>query len=205
MKFLSRLLLAALIIAAPWARAEDGYDLWLRYRPLSGEWLKSYREAARELVPGAPYATLNIVQAELARALGGLLGVEVPKSVQPTRDGSIIFGTPASSALIAGLKLDGAAGGLGRAGSEGYLIRSLGYDGHRVTVIVGNTDIGVLHGTFHFLRLLQTHQPLEHLNLVSAPRIQHRVLDHWDNLDRLCRRVHLGLAQTAGLPAPSLH
>jgi alpha-glucuronidase len=202
MKFLVRLLLPALIIAAPGARAEDGYDLWLRYRPVAGEWLKSYREAARELVPGTPSATLNIAQAELLRGLGGLLRVDVPISSEPTRDGSIIFGTPQSSTLIARLKLDGgasargastgAAGGLARAGNEGYLIRSLDYQGHRVTVIAANSDIGVLYGTFHFLRVLQTHQSLEHLDITSAPHIQHRMLDHWDNLDRTVERGYAG-------------
>ena len=102
MKFLSGLLLAALIMAAAGARAEDGYDLWLRYRPMSGEWLQADREAARELVPPVtPSPTLSVAQAELTRGLGGLLGVELPVSAQPTRDGSVIFGTPASSALIA--------------------------------------------------------------------------------------------------------
>lgn len=202
MKCLNGLLLAALIMAAAGARAEDGYDLWLRYRPMSGEWLKSYRDAAREIVPGTPSATLSIAQAELVRGLGGLLGEELPISAQPTRDGSIIFGTPQSSALIAGLKLDrgasaggalaGAGGGLARAGNEGYLIRSLVYQGHRVTVIAANTDIGVLYGTFHFLRVLQTHQSLEHLDIASAPAIQHRVLDHWDNLDRTVERGYAG-------------
>jgi len=202
MKFLSGLLLAALMAAAAGARAEDGYDLWLRYRPLSGEWLKAYREAARELVPGTPSATLSIAKAELAHGLAGMLQVELPLAAQPTRDGSIIFGTPASSALIANLKLDGGAlaggasagpaAGLQRTGSEGYLIRSLNYEGHRVTVIAANTDIGVLYGSFHFLRLLQTQQPLEHLDIVSVPRIQRRVLDHWDNLDRTVERGYAG-------------
>ena len=75
---LTALLLAALIMAAAaaGARAEDGYDLWLRYRPMSGEWLKSYRDAAREIVPGTPSATLSIAQAELVRGLSGLLGEE---------------------------------------------------------------------------------------------------------------------------------
>jgi alpha-glucuronidase len=159
---------------------------------MSAEWLKSYRESARELVPGTPSATLNVAQSELARGLGGLLGVDLPVSAQPTGDGSVIFGTPASSALIARLKLDGPAGGLGRTGNEGYLIRTLSYEGHRVTVIAANAGIGVLYGTFHFLRLLQTHQSIEHLDVVSAPHIQRRVLDHWDNLDRTVERGYAG-------------
>ena len=140
-----------------------------------------------ELVPGAHSPTLDLAQAELSRGLGGLLGAAPPLSSQPTQDGSIIFGTARATPLIAGLQL-----GLDRLGSEGYVIRSLTYEGHRVIAIAANEDIGVLYGTFHFLRLLQTHQPLEHLDIVSAPRIQRRILDHWDNLDRTVERGYAG-------------
>jgi alpha-glucuronidase len=61
-----------------------------------------------------------------------------------------------------------------------------------VTVIAATTDIGVLYGAFHFLRLVQTHRSLEHLDLISAPRIRNRVLDHWDNLDRTVERGYAG-------------
>jgi alpha-glucuronidase len=181
------LLLATLLMIATAAQAEDGYELWLRYHPLAGEWIERYRHAASELVPGTPSPTLDIAQAELTRGLQGLLSTEVPLAVQPTRDGSIVFGTPRSSALIASLKLD-----LHATGPEGYLIRGVEYQGHPITLIAATSDVGVLHGAFAFLRLLQTHQPLDHLNLVSAPRLQRRVLNHWDNLDRTVERGYAG-------------
>ena len=49
------------------AMAEDGYDLWLRYRQLPVERLDSYRQSASELVPGAPSPTLEIAKSELLR------------------------------------------------------------------------------------------------------------------------------------------
>ncbi|MGQ7407476.1 hypothetical protein ACTGWE_11680, partial [Streptococcus suis] len=58
----------------------------------------------------------------------------------------------------------------------------------RTTVIAANTDVGVLYGVFHFLRLLQTRQPVSSLDLLSAPRLRYRFLDHWDNLDRTVER-----------------
>jgi alpha-glucuronidase len=188
LRFVCGLVLTFLLVtAAAGARAEDGYDLWLRYRPITGEWLGRYRQAASELVPGVPSPTLSVAQAELTRGLRGMLGTDPPTAMQPTRDGSIVFGTPKSSPLIAALKLD-----LARAGSEGYVIRSLDHEGHPVTVIAATSDVGVLYGSFHFLRLLQTRQSLEHLDLVSAPRVKHRVLDHWDNLDRTVERGYAG-------------
>jgi alpha-glucuronidase len=181
------LLLLGLACSTPAALAEDGYDLWLRYRPLPAEWLEAYHRRSTEVIPGAPSPTLDVAAAELARGLGGLLGAAPPVASQPSRDGSLIFGTVKSSPLIAGMHL-----GLDRTGAEGYVIRSTTLAGHSVIAIAANEDIGVLYGTFHFLRLLQTHQSLEHLDIVSAPRIRRRVLDHWDNLDRTVERGYAG-------------
>ena len=95
--------------------------------------------------------------------------------------GASFFGTPRSSPVIALTPhLD-----LERAGPEGYLIRSVTDDGHRITVIAANEDIGVLYGAFQFLRLIQTHRSLEHLDIISARRIRHRhSRSLQDNLDR---------------------
>ena len=187
MRTIAWLFLLCLSGVASTALAEDGYDLWLRYRPLPAEWLSAYRPQVSELVSAEHSPTLDVAQAELARGLAGLLGVTPPLSSHPSRDGSVIIGKAGSAALIAELHL-----GLDRAGTEGYVIRSLTYEGHRVIAIAANEDIGVLYGAFHFLRLLQTHRSLEHLDIVSAPRIQRRILDHWDNLDRTVERGYAG-------------
>ncbi len=169
------------------AHAEDGYDLWLRYLPVESQWMAPYRAAAAQLVGPADSATLRAAQAELALALKGLLGVAPALKDHPTRDGAIVFGTPKTSPAIAHLRLD-----LRSIGSEGYVIRSASIAGHRATVIAANDDIGVLYGVFHFLRLVQTRQPLAQMNLSSSPHIQLRVLDHWDNLDGSVERGYAG-------------
>jgi alpha-glucuronidase len=51
-----------------------------------------------------------------------------------------------------------------------------------------------LYGCFHFLRLLQTHQNIQLLRVVSAPLIQLRMLDHWDNLNRTVERGYAGIS-----------
>jgi alpha-glucuronidase len=187
MRTIALLVLLSLTGWASVVLAEDGYDLWLRYRPLPAEWVAAYRPKVTELIPGAHSPTLDLTRAELSRGLGGLLGAAVPLASHPSQDGSLIVGTAESAPLIAELQL-----GLERAGSAGYVIRSLVYQGHHVIVIAANKDIGVLYGAFHFLRLLQTHQPLENLDILSAPRIQRRILDHWDNLDRTVERGYAG-------------
>src|SRR5262245_22964362 len=77
-------------------------------------------------------------------------------------------------------------------GPEGYVIRSFTIAGHPATVVAANTDIGVLYGTFHLLRLIQTRESLQNLNVSAAPRVRNRVLDHWDNLDGTVERGYAG-------------
>jgi alpha-glucuronidase len=178
--------LAALALCwLPQAHAEDGYDLWLRYRPVEAPWLERYRASARELVP--PSSGGEAAQHELMRAIAGLLGAAPGIVKQATQDGAIVFGTPLSSPAIAGLHLD-----LTSLGTEGYLLRSASLGGRRATIIAANADAGVIYGTFHFLRLMQTRQPLDHLELRAAPRVQHRLLNHWDNLDGTVERGYAG-------------
>ena len=172
-----------LVVCAAGAHAEDGYDLWLRYRPIEGSWAIRYRGFSTEVVaaPGA-----DLAARELLRGMTGLLAVTPTVGRRITRDGAILLGTPGSAdfgALAADLKT---------LGSEGYLIRSIRVHGHRATLIAGNSNVGVLYGVFGFLRLLQTRQPLEALNLLEAPRIPHRILNHWDNLDGTIERGYAG-------------
>ncbi|MGH8298422.1 MAG: alpha-glucuronidase family glycosyl hydrolase [Steroidobacteraceae bacterium] len=189
-------LAAASLLVARIARADDGYRLWLRYVPVQGAWVTRYRAAATELVganagtsaaAAAPSPTLRAARAELLRGLTGMLGTAPALAGAVTRDGAILFGTPASSAWVKRLPL-----ALARVGAQGYIIRTVTIDGHRATVIAGNTDIGVLYGAFRFLRLLQTRAPLEHLDIASSPKIRRRVLDHWDNLNGTVERGYAG-------------
>jgi alpha-glucuronidase len=184
------LTLLLLLAAAADARAEDGYELWLRYvrvdNPAS---LQAYRSAITSiLVPGeSPTATATA--RELRRGLQGLLGAAIAAATDVSRDGTVIAGTPRQSAIVRELRLDA---DLAAAGPEGYLIRSVRVRDRRATIIAANTELGVLYGAFHFLRLLQTRQPIEALAIAERPRIRHRVLNHWDNLDGTVERGYAG-------------
>lgn len=177
-------LLAALWLLAPALHAEDGYALWLRYVP-PGDAQAAVQVTA--LAAPAATPTQQATRAELLRGLSGLLGARPPSVERPDHDGALVVGTPASSPLLAALGPELA--GLGR---EGYLIRRMRLGGHAATVIAANEDIGALYGAFHFLRLLQTGQPLAALDVREAPRVRLRVLDHWDNLDRYVERGYAG-------------
>ena len=55
-----------LLVCAVSAHAEDGYDLWLRYRPIEAPWAAQYRSFATEVV-AAPAA--SIAAQELMRGM----------------------------------------------------------------------------------------------------------------------------------------
>ncbi len=170
------------------AHAEDGFDLWLRYRPVeSAQTLAAYRSQASQIVAESRSPTLQAATRELSMGLAGLLGSAVPVSASVSRSGAVLIGTPTSSGAIRALGLD-----LSNAGKEGYVIRSATAGGRSVIAIAANEDVGVLHGVFHFLRLMQTGAPLDSLAIASAPALERRVLDHWDNLDGTVERGYAG-------------
>ena len=158
-----------LILAVGWsvpARAETGYDLWLRYRPVDETWRSAYRQALSAVVVQQSSPTGQAVLSELQRGLRGLLGGDVPAAGSVQSAGALLVGTPASSPLIAGL---GWQPRLKALGDEGYVIRSATVGGHSAIVIASHGEIGTLYGAFHLLRLIQTRQPIATSISSSAP------------------------------------
>jgi alpha-glucuronidase len=189
----------AMLAAAP-ARAEDGYDLWLRYRPVEPAWAQRYQPLATEIVtPGGSWTQIAAV-AELDRGLKGLLGKAPPHAARVDRDGAILIGATSMSPVIDDLGLP-----LETIGPEGYVIRSVIVNGHHATLIAGMLDKGELYGAFAFLRLLQTRQPIDRLDIVSAPKLQLRVIDHWDNLNGLIERGYAGGSLWDWQRLPAVH
>lgn len=179
--------LALLLLIAPFpiaARAESGYDLWLRYNRLEQGWNAAYSPRATSIVEQSHSPTLDAAARELRRGLTGLLGRAPGKELA---DGAILLGTPASSPLVAGAFLP-----LRRGGTQGYCLRSARIEGHSVTIIAAMRDIGVLYGAYALLRMIQTRSLPAHLDVCDGPRIPIRMLDHWDNLDGTIERGYAG-------------
>ncbi|OYV85163.1 MAG: alpha-glucuronidase, partial [Ignavibacteriae bacterium 37-53-5] len=161
--------------------ADVGHDLWLRYDLIPNrQLLREYKGSIKASVVEGTSPTMQAARSELQKGLKGLLGVTIPQITNVDYNGVLLVGRYTSSSLFdqTGLKSD-----LTNAGSEGYVIRSLTIKGKKAIVITANEDIGVLYGVFSFLRLLQTNRDISHVDVVSAPRIKLRMLNHWDNLD----------------------
>jgi alpha-glucuronidase len=169
-------------LAAP-ARAETGYDLWLRYTPVEAQYRAQY--ASTWLLAPDTSPTLRVAVQELNRGLAGMLGSAPPTESPAVVDGTLLVGTQASLPAIGHLNLP-----LKELGAQGYVIRNVTYAGHKALVIAANSDIGVLYGVFAYLRRIQMRQPMT--DLASAPKTQLRILDHWDNLDGTVERGYAG-------------
>ena len=180
-------LLACVSLSA--APVEDAYRLWLRYDPLPPANADAYSAHITSVVVTGETATQAAIRRELVEACAGLLGRPVPAASRQKGHGAVIVGTPTSSPIIARLKLDRQLAALG---PEGYLIRSVKIASRRATVIASTSDVGALYGAFHFLRLVQTRQPIDALNVSETPRFKLRVLNHWDNLDGSIERGYAG-------------
>lgn len=192
------IVLISLGAAAVVVNAEDGYRLWLRYDALPAPQITAYRARARSLVVNGNSARLDAIRSEMETGLSGLLGEKIRVS-ETIDEGAVIVGTPRSSALISGLKIENQ---LSKLGGEGYIILSLKIKNRGVIVITSNSETGALYGGFHFLRLVQTLQPIDQLNISEKPKLNVRMLDYWDNLDDLIERGYAGksLWNWAGLP-----
>lgn len=178
------------MFAVPDASAEDDYELWLRYQRIDDHAiLDRYRASIAEVVFQGDSQPLRSAREELRLGLSGLLAADVPFVDQPVGGdgGTLVIGTPTTSPVVAELNLAGL-------GEEGFLIQTIKIDGRPSIVIGAHTDLAVLYGVFHFLRLIQTHQDLDSLSITETPRIQHRVLNHWDNLDRTVERGYAGFS-----------
>jgi alpha-glucuronidase len=163
--------------------------LWLRYKPLPKERVARYRAHVRYLVVPGSSATLAAVREELVRGCGGLLGSEARLADDVDRDGALVVGTPESCPIIKRLNWDKQLAGLG---PEGFLIRSIKLGRHSAIAIASSGEIGALYGAFHLLRLMQTLQSLDNIEIGQKPRLQRRVLNHWDNLDGSIERGYAG-------------
>ena len=181
------LLTLALVPAV--ARAEDGYDLWLRYAAIDNMPLRdSYRRTIAGVIVQQSPATAAIVSQELARGLVGLLGTTVPVRTTVDRDGLLIVGTSTAPTLAT----LGWGDELSRLGPEGFVIRHTRINGYRALVVASAGDSGALYGAFHLLRLLSTATPIDSLDVRERPRHQLRLLNHWDNLNRSIERGYAG-------------
>lgn len=169
--------------------AESGYRLWLRYDKITNPSLLSdYRSQITSVWVDGSSPIILSAKDELRNGLSGLLAAKIP-IVTHLQEHSLVASTSASS-LITSLRLTE----IEKLTPEGFLIVTKKIQGKNCTIITSSTDAGVLYGVFHFLQLLQTQKNIQSLHIVSSPKIELRLLNHWDNLNRSVERGYAGFS-----------
>jgi alpha-glucuronidase len=164
--------------------------LWLRYDLVSNQQkLNEYRNNIFQIILTGNSATMLAAKEELKNGVGGLLNIAPEFSEKVTKAPAIVIGTPQNSAIIASSGLDAK---LKTIGKEGYIIQNIQVENKNCIAIAANSDIGVMYGVFYFLKLLQTESEITNLSIISSPKIQLRILDHWDNLNEKVERGYAG-------------
>jgi len=168
--------------------ADDGYNLWLNYRPLEAAQRTTLARRIKAIVsPEAPSATVQSAIRELQNGVSAMLSQPALKISRDMTDGALILGTPQNLPIIRRLDLP-----LDHLGEEGYLIRSRDVDGIPSIIIAANGESGLMYGAFALLRLIQSGEDLDTLDIQESPKIGLRLLNHWDNLDRSVERGYAG-------------
>lgn len=176
-----RFLLVLLLLFPKTALGDDGSKLWLNYKLIENESYRKQLIQRFKVIEIRFESDANRAAAEeVQRAFKGLTGREIPILLaMPMKNGhgksyphSIILNHGAFNP-----KKDG----------DGYI-----YHGFKKGVLInGNTKAGLMAGTFAFIRKMQLLEELEIKEKVF-PKIQIRMLNHWDNANGTVERGYAG-------------
>ncbi|MEH0153393.1 alpha-glucuronidase family glycosyl hydrolase [Limibacter armeniacum] len=171
------LLLAVTFVNAQSTDKVDGYALWF----------SNTEVATAATHPTGFYLegksdTRAIITAELQDGLSNLFGTEIKRQRKVSK-GILLLITPQDKLAANYLK----SGELDKLEEDGFLLKKE----NGMMVIAANTEIGLLYGTFHYLRLLRTGEQFP-VRLEERPKFDRRILNHWDNLDRTVERGYAG-------------
>jgi alpha-glucuronidase len=184
-------ILLVLICCFPLATfSQNDYKLWLQYDSIEDSELKqSYLDAVKAINVMGNSPSLDVSHKEISKAYHSFFNEELKTA--ESGDGLLILAN--IDQLPANMRSD-VKSDIENINSEGYIIRSLDQNGNKVTLITAKTDIGVLYGSFRLIKEMQLHNDLSNLAIIDSPKIQKRVLNHWDNLDRTVERGYAGFS-----------
>lgn len=180
-KFIS---LAVLCLFAVNIQAQKGYELWLDYTEIQDPGVeKKYAPFLNNVELIGNSSTIQVIKEELQLAREGFA---FEKS-KPNNDSKLIIGIQSKLPMAIRNIVN-----TENLGEEGYKITSL--NNGKTIVVSGNSEIALLYGTYGLLREMQQKNDISNLKIEENPKIQKRVLNHWDNLDRTVERGYAGFS-----------
>ncbi len=171
-----KICLFLLLLTSMVAKADDGYRLWLKYDLLKNASVRTqYLPYTQYIAYSSADPVVQTAARELQAGLQGLLGKSIRlQNTANAAPGGI--GLTLNTTPIASL------------GTEGY---TLALQNGRIN-ISANTPSGLLYGAFDLLRKVQTATAVSKIPGTSTPRVQLRMLNHWDNTNGSIERGYAG-------------
>jgi len=172
--------------------AENGYNLWLRYNLINNaELLSAYKNHFLHFTLVGNSETSEIIKNELEIGLTGILGQNPDLQNTFKSNTQVLIGLPEEISAYFDADFIKKINILNQ---DGYIIAYKTINKKQVLVITGKSSIGLLYATFKFLSFLQQHKAIDAFNFSSNPKVEYRVLNHWDNLDRTIERGYAGFS-----------
>lgn len=170
--------------------SQTDYKLWMQYHKVQDKnLLVEYNSNIKEIVALGNSETIQVATKELEMGLFGLLGTKISNQKISNNKNLVLFG---SEKTLKKEILEQVEKELSSINNEGFIIKTIVTEGNKQILITAKTDIGVLYGVYNFLRILQTNKNITNLNLVDTPKINIRILNHWDNLNGTVERGYAG-------------
>lgn len=172
--------------------AQEDYKLWLQYKKVQDtKIVSSYESKINGIYALGNSETIQVATKEIKLGLSGLLDSTIALQQNTNKENMLILGNKLllDENILKNIKTE-----FDLINEEGYIIKTIQLKNKKHILITGKTDIGVLYGVYNFLKLLQTNQPIENLTITDSPRINIRILNHWDNLDRTVERGYAGFS-----------
>jgi len=168
--------------------SQNPYDLWLQYDKIEEQnVLNSYKNIISNVFLDLNSPTGTVIEEEIKKSFKGLLDIE-PK-----------FDAKTPNLIITTLdKLDPSIKQklpeISKINDEGYLIQHIPEKKNSKIIISAKTEKGLLYGVFNFIKQIQLRNDLSEIAIYDSPKIQKRLLNHWDNLDRSVERGYAGFS-----------
>jgi alpha-glucuronidase len=176
-----------MLLAARSGAAESGEAAWLRYAFISDPAVRSrYDGLPDRIVALGSSAIVQTARDELIRGVGSMLH-RTPAVADSIAADVMVLGTEERiREALPEISVPEAAA------ADGFGIAAVPHRGHRLIVIAGRGERGVLYGVFALLRRIALHQPIDGLNEQSAPSAPLRWVNEWNNLDGTIERGYGG-------------
>ena len=168
------------------AQSESGYALWLRYMPMGRDGEKIGAAQLSRIYLTAKLGDLAPIREEWSRASIGWFGQALQIGEQA---GAGVIFLSVNEAAEAGYMKAEEARDLGK---EGFFVHRSASSTFSPVVVVAGDAAGLLYGSFQVLRWVNSRSLPTSLHQAFRPRIQWRMLNHWDNLDRYVERGYAG-------------